>query len=106
MSLRSRLIYLVAIAGLLAVLVGPSCRPDSSEPMKIGLLLDFSGSPETSADRQLGFDLAIRQINEGGGVLGRLVRWSRATLRAVRVPLLTRRGVWWRKASTPSWILV
>ena len=73
MSLRSRLIYLVAIAGLLAVLVGPSCRPDSSEPMKIGLLLDFSGSPETSADRQRGFDLAIRHINQGGGVLGRPV---------------------------------
>ena len=34
--------------------------------MRIGLLLDFSGSPETSADRKRGFDLAIRHINDGG----------------------------------------
>ena len=73
MSARPRLIYLVAVAGLLAVLVGTGCASDSSEPMKIGLMLDFSGSPETSADRKRGFDLAIRHINEGGGVLGRPV---------------------------------
>ena len=36
-------------------------------------MLRFSSSPETAADRQRGFDLAIRHINEGGGVLGRAV---------------------------------
>ena len=38
--------------------------------MKFGLLLDFTGSPEASADRKRAFDLAIRHVNEGGGVLG------------------------------------
>ena len=41
--------------------------------MKIGLLLDFSGAPDVSADRKRGFDLAIRHMNDGGGVLGRPV---------------------------------
>ena len=41
--------------------------------MKIGLLLNFTGSPEASADRKRAFDLAILHINQGGGVLGRPV---------------------------------
>ena len=42
--------------------------------MRIGLLLDFSGAPDTSADRKRAFDLAIRHLNDGGGVLGRPVQ--------------------------------
>ena len=38
--------------------------------MRIGLLLNFTGSPEASEDRKRAFDLAIQHINEGGGVLG------------------------------------
>ena len=38
--------------------------------MKIGLLLNFTGSPEASADRKRAFDLAILHVNAGGGVLG------------------------------------
>ena len=64
----------MALCALLAVVLGPGwAGAESSEPMRIGLLLDFSGSPETSADRKRGFDLAIRHINDGGGVLGRPV---------------------------------
>ena len=48
-------------------------KPGASESMKIGLLLDFSDAPETSADRKRAFDLAIRHVNEAGGVLGRPV---------------------------------
>ncbi len=44
-------------------------QPEAT-PLKIGLLLDFTGSPEASADRKRAFDLAIRHVNEGGGVLG------------------------------------
>ena len=44
-------------------------QPETT-PLKIGLLLDFTGSPEASADRKRAFDLAILHINEGGGVLG------------------------------------
>ena len=63
---------LVAVAGLLVIASG--CGSASEEqpaaPLKIGLLLDFTGSPEASADRKRAFDLAIRHVNEGGGVLG------------------------------------
>ena len=44
--------------------------PEPSESMKIGLMLNFSGAPETAADRKRAFRLAIRHINEAGGVLG------------------------------------
>jgi ABC-type branched-subunit amino acid transport system substrate-binding protein len=44
-------------------------QPETT-PLKIGLLLDFTGSPEASADRKRAFDLAIRHVNDGGGVLG------------------------------------
>ena len=56
------------------ILAGSGCvTPDmqpSDTPLKIGLLLDFTGSPQASSDRERAFDLAIRHINEGGGVLG------------------------------------
>ena len=43
---------------------------EASAPMRIGLMLNFSGAPETAADRKRAFDLAIRHVNEAGGVLG------------------------------------
>jgi ABC-type branched-subunit amino acid transport system substrate-binding protein len=56
---------------MLVALLVPGCdRADRSEPMKIALMLDYSGAPDVSADRQRGFDLALRHINDGGGVLG------------------------------------
>lgn len=70
----------LGVVGLLAavMLLGAAgCAsddaPTSDVPLKIGLLLDFSGSPETSASRQRGFELAIAQVNANGGVLGRPV---------------------------------
>ena len=57
------------------ILAGEGCggtsdiRPPGT-PLKIGLLLDFTDSPQASSDRKRAFDLAIRHINEGGGVLG------------------------------------
>ena len=64
---------LVAVTGLLVIASG--CGGNSNEqpattPLKIGLLLNFTGSPEASADRKRAFDLAIQHINEGGGVFG------------------------------------
>ena len=64
---------LVVVTGL--IVVGSGCDSTSSSkpsetPLKIGLLLNFTGSPEASSDRKRAFDLAIRHINEGGGVLG------------------------------------
>ena len=50
---------------------GPPDRPDA---LKIGLLMDFSsGSTEAAKDRQRAFDLAIKHVNDGGGVFGRAV---------------------------------
>ncbi len=65
----------MAVCVLFAAVLGPGwARAESSEAMRIGLLLDFSGAPETSADRKRAFDLAIRHLNDGGGVLGRPVQ--------------------------------
>ena len=44
---------------------------DESAALKIGLLLDLSsGSAEVYRDRQRAFELAIKHVNEGGGVFG------------------------------------
>ncbi len=69
-------LYAVLIMVVAAVIAaGTGCDDDSggassATPLKIGLLLDFTGSPEASSDRQRGFDLALKHVNEGGGVLG------------------------------------
>lgn len=76
MALKSNLITLAATAVLL--MTGLACgggtgKPETPTPLKIGLLLNFSSSPETSSDRKRAFDLAIEQVNDAGGVLGRPV---------------------------------
>ncbi len=66
------------VAALLLIAIGMSAgcgvfeTDDKTDetPLKIGLLLNFTGSPEASADRQSAFDLAIEHINDAGGVLG------------------------------------
>ena len=68
----------VVMAALLLIIVGMSAgcgvfgTDDEADqaPLKIGLLLNFTGSPETSADRQRAFELALQHINDAGGVLG------------------------------------
>ena len=48
-----------------------TARADEPTPLKIGLLLDLSsGSAEVYRDRQRAFELAIKHVNEGGGVFG------------------------------------
>ena len=72
---RGTRVCLTALCALLAVVLGAGWAwADGSEPMRIGLLLDFSGAPDTSADRKRAFDLAIRHLNDGGGVMGRPVQ--------------------------------
>lgn len=60
-------VCLAALGSGCDVTFGGSAGP---KPFKIGLILNFSGSPQASADRERAFDLAIRHINEGGGVFG------------------------------------
>lgn len=76
MALTTRLFRLVAAASLL--LVACSCTlvvppPDTAPALKLGLLLNYTGSPEASADRERAFNLAIDHVNAGGGVLGQPV---------------------------------
>ena len=51
------------------------CPPPPNTPaaLKLGLLLNYTGSPEASADRERAFNLAISHVNAGGGVLGQPV---------------------------------
>ena len=82
---RSYLTRGVTACVILAAVLVPGCAPaNQSEPMKIGLMLDYSGAPDVSADRQRGFELAIRHINDGGGVLGHPVEG--VTRDATRTP--------------------
>ena len=74
MTSMPNLVRLIVAASLLIAVAacddGAPEDPGASAPMKIGLMLNFSGAPETAADRKRAFDLAIRHVNEAGGVLG------------------------------------
>ena len=61
-----------ASLSLIGAAVAPTtARSDESAALKIGLLMDFSsGSTEVLRDRQRAFELAIKHVNEGGGVFG------------------------------------
>ena len=67
---------LLGATGML--LAGVSALPSAagaagSTGLKIGLLMDFSGSADASRDRRRAFELAIGHVNAGGGALGRPV---------------------------------
>ena len=47
--------------------------PHDGGPLKLGLILNFTDSPDSSASRKQAFDLAIKHVNQGGGVLGQPV---------------------------------
>ena len=73
--LRARVIRVMLVAaGML--LTGTAAAPNAAganetAALKIGLLMDFaSGSTEVLRARQRAFELAIRHVNEGGGVFG------------------------------------
>ena len=77
--LRVRGAWMMLLAAAL-MLIGtmvepPSARAEESVALKIGLLMDFSGgATEVLRDRQRAFELAIKHVNDGGGVLGLPVR--------------------------------
>src|SRR5713226_5708586 len=50
----------------------PSAGADAAEPIRIGAVLPFSGGVGLYGQQaKLGLDLAVKDINAGGGVLGR-----------------------------------
>ena len=62
--------------GAMLALVAASCGGEStSEPLRVGLLLNSSGTSGAAVERQQSFELAMKHVNEGGGVLGRPVEW-------------------------------
>ena len=76
--LKWRFVFAVGALVLLAAVAGcdgsASQAPDDVGPLRLGLLLNFSeGAPAKAKDRQRAFDLAVKHVNEGGGVLGRPV---------------------------------
>ena len=68
-----RVALLVSVGGLFVIVAGCNDRQTeqpTTTSLKLGLLLNFTGSPEASADRRQAFELAILHVNQGGGVLG------------------------------------
>src|ERR1700730_1009518 len=54
--------------------IASSPGANSAEPIKIGAVLPFSGGVELyGRQAKLGLDLAAKEINAGGGILGRPV---------------------------------
>ena len=76
-SLGGRVLRVLSAASiLLACAVAELAAAELGKPsaLKIGLRMDLSGgSAEVVRDRQRAFDLAIKHINNGGGVFGRPV---------------------------------
>jgi urea transport system substrate-binding protein len=63
------LALLACCAGL-----GPCTGADAAEPIRIGAVLPFSGGVELYGQQaKLGLDLAVKDINAAGGILGRPV---------------------------------
>jgi branched-chain amino acid transport system substrate-binding protein/urea transport system substrate-binding protein len=62
---------------IFALLVGcaafsPSTGADAAEPIRVGAVLPFSGGVELYGQQaKLGLDLAVKEINAKGGILGR-----------------------------------
>ena len=56
---------------LIAVSAAAGTESDVQARLKIGFLMDFSGNfTDASRDRRRAFELAIKHLNDGGGVLG------------------------------------
>ncbi len=73
---RRRLCRLLTAAVLLAVSLAGGVAPDATaEPLKLGLMMNFSrNAPGRAFERQRAFELALKHVNAAGGVLGQPVR--------------------------------
>ena len=67
------LLLAVAVASLIFACTDDADSPPTQDHLKIGLVLNFTNSPEASQARQRAFDLAIKQLNQAGGILGQPV---------------------------------
>lgn len=61
-------------AALLAAVMAAALPAHAAEPIKVGAVLPFSGGLELFGNQaKLGLDLAAKEINDAGGILGRPV---------------------------------
>jgi len=71
-QLCGALVSLIWLAGFACLLNPTEVR--AAQPIRIGAVLPFSGGVELyGRQAKLGIDLAVREINAGGGILGRPV---------------------------------
>ena len=66
-------LLLALAASLIFACTDDADSPSSQDSLKIGLVLNFTDSPEASHARQQAFDLAVKHLNQAGGVLGQPV---------------------------------
>ena len=66
-------LLLALAASLIFACTDDADSPPTQDHLKIGLVLNFTNSPEASQARQRAFDLAIKQLNQAGGILGQPV---------------------------------
>jgi branched-chain amino acid transport system substrate-binding protein/urea transport system substrate-binding protein len=70
----TRFACLLALALSASVAAPANSSADTTVPIKIGAVLPFSGGVELyGRQAKLGLDLAVKEINAGGGILGRPV---------------------------------
>ena len=70
MSLRRLALAMCALGALMALMAGACGEDSTEEPLRIGLLLNVSGASDRAVERQQSFELAIKHVNEAGGILG------------------------------------
>lgn len=74
MNFRTTSFIAVAALALLAGCAAPEKSASNTAPIKIGAVLPFSGGVELYGQQaKAGLDLAAKEINAGGGILGRPV---------------------------------
>ena len=74
MGVRMGVTCPLAAALMMMGVVGVYGEEQANEPLKLGLLFDFSeGSTARAVDPSRAFDLAVKHLNAAGGVLGQPV---------------------------------
>ena len=66
-----RILLLTLAVGVIVACGGGSDPDQAEDHLRIGLVLNFTDSPEASQARGMAFDLAVKHLNEAGGILDR-----------------------------------
>lgn len=92
---------LLAGATALATITGIPAMAQE-DPIKLGLVAALSGQSAKSGEAiTRGIELALDEINEAGGVLGRRWSWSAAMTKATPARALSPRASWRSAKASP-----